>query len=120
MSSGLSSRPSGSMDQRFTGPTLPHCSAWAVSGSPSSSGISRPGRYYPRTIREILILSYACMDTDMEHHPVNTEHPVAPSHNGSGHETREVDVRFIVISLIVLLIGAFLVCLLTIGIFRFF
>jgi len=53
------------------------------------------------------------MDTDMEH-------PVATSPNGAGHEHREVDVRFIVVSLIVLLIGAFLVCLLTIGIFRYF
>jgi hypothetical protein len=48
------------------------------------------------------------------------EHPVATSPNGAGHEHREVDVRFIVVSLIVLLIGAFLVCLLTIGIFRYF
>jgi hypothetical protein len=50
----------------------------------------------------------------------NMEHPVATSPNGAGHEHREVDVRFIVVSLIVLLIGAFLVCLLTIGIFRYF
>jgi hypothetical protein len=48
------------------------------------------------------------------------EHPVATSPNGAGHEHREVDVRFIVVSLIVLLMGAFLVCLLTIGIFRYF
>jgi len=48
------------------------------------------------------------------------EHPVATSPNGAGHEHREVDVRFIVVSLIVLLIGTFLVCLLTIGIFRYF
>jgi hypothetical protein len=48
------------------------------------------------------------------------EHPVAASPNGAGHEHREVDVRFIVVSLIVLLIGTFLVCLLTIGIFRYF
>ena len=54
------------------------------------------------------------MDTNMEHHPV------APSPNGTGHEQREVSVRFIVVSLITLLIGAFLVCLLTVGIFQYF
>jgi hypothetical protein len=53
-------------------------------------------------------------------HPVNMEHPAAPSPNGAGHEQREVDVRFIVVSLITLLIGAFLCCLLVIGIFRYF
>jgi hypothetical protein len=42
------------------------------------------------------------------------------STNGSGHEKSEVSVRFIVISLSVLLIGTFLVALLVIGIFRFF
>jgi hypothetical protein len=52
-------------------------------------------------------------------HPVNI-HAAEPSHNGSGHEHREVDVRFIVISLITLLIGTFMVCLLVIGIFQFF
>src|ERR1700686_5480444 len=107
MCSGLSNRPSASMDWRFTGPISPPWSAWAASGSPSSSGISKPGPYYRLTIREILILSHACMDTDMEH-PVNMEHPAVPSPNGAGHEHREVDVRFIVVSLIVLLIGAFL------------
>ena len=40
--------------------------------------------------------------------------------NGAGHETSEVSVRFIVISLSVLLVGTFLVALLVIGIFRFF
>ena len=59
------------------------------------------------------------MDTNMEH-PANMENPVAPVPNGTGHEQREVDVRFIVISLITLLIGAFLCCLLVIGIFRYF
>ena len=48
------------------------------------------------------------------------EHPVAPSHNGTGHEQREVSVRFIVASLITLLIGTFLVCLLVVGIFQYF
>src|SRR5579864_3900954 len=54
------------------------------------------------------------MDTNMEHHPV------APSPNGTGHEQREVSVRFIVVSLITLLIGTFLVCLLVVGIFQYF
>src|SRR5580704_11085079 len=40
--------------------------------------------------------------------------------NGAGHEKSEVSVRFIVISLSVLLVGTFLVALLVIGIFRFF
>jgi hypothetical protein len=48
------------------------------------------------------------------------EHPAAPSPNGAGHEHREVNVRFIVISLITLLIGTFMVCLLVIGIFQYF
>ena len=64
-------------------------------------------------IRATLIPSCEGMDTDMEHSVAHT------TPNGSGHEHREVDVRFIVISLFVLLIGAFMVCLLTIGIFRF-
>jgi hypothetical protein len=46
------------------------------------------------------------------------DHHASP--NGAGHETSEVSVRFIAISLGVLLVGAFLVALLTIGIFRFF
>ena len=53
-------------------------------------------------------------------HPVNMEHPPAPSPNGTGHEHREVNVRFIVVSLITLLIGTFMVCLLVIGIFQYF
>ncbi|HEX4593142.1 MAG TPA: hypothetical protein VH157_02650 [Bryobacteraceae bacterium] len=53
-------------------------------------------------------------------HPAHMEHPAAPSPNGAGHEHREVNVRFIVISLITLLIGTFMVCLLVIGIFRYF
>jgi hypothetical protein len=42
------------------------------------------------------------------------------SKNGSGHEQSEVSVRFIVVSLCVLLVGTFLVALLVIGIFKFF
>ncbi|HYL34943.1 MAG TPA: hypothetical protein VEV17_03400 [Bryobacteraceae bacterium] len=53
------------------------------------------------------------MHTDMEH-------VTAHNSNGSGHEHREVDVRLILASLFALLIGAFLVCLLTVGIFQFF
>ena len=45
---------------------------------------------------------------------------VEHSPNGSGHEEREVSVSMIVASLIVLLIGTFLVCLLVIGIFKYF
>lgn len=48
------------------------------------------------------------------------EHPVASTPNGAGHEHREVSVRFIVISLIVLLVGTFMVCLLVVGIFQYF
>src|SRR5215472_1086407 len=51
------------------------------------------------------------MDTDKEHHPTT---------NGAGHEKSEVSVRFIVVSLTVLLIGTFLVALLDVGIFQFF
>src|SRR5690349_18934945 len=54
------------------------------------------------------------MDANMEHHPVEA------SHNGAGHEHGEVNVNFIVVSLIVLLVGTFLVCLLVIGIFQYF
>lgn len=50
------------------------------------------------------------MDTKMDH--------VTP--NGAGHEESEVSVRFIVVSLAVLLIGTFLVALLVVGIFQFF
>ena len=48
------------------------------------------------------------------------EHSIQPSHNGAGHETKEVSVQFIVISLAVLLIGTFLVAMLVVGIFQFF
>ena len=40
--------------------------------------------------------------------------------NGAGHEQSEISVRFIVVSLSVLLIGTFLVALLAVGIFRYF
>jgi hypothetical protein len=69
-------------------------------------------------IREILIP--ARLHTDMEHHPANMEHSAAPSPNGTGHELREVSVRFIVVSLFALLIGTFFACLLVIGIFQYF
>jgi hypothetical protein len=49
------------------------------------------------------------------------EHPAHPtSPNGSGHEQSEISVRFIVVSLVVLLVGTFLVAVLVVGIFRFF
>ncbi|MBZ5609266.1 MAG: hypothetical protein LAP38_13465 [Acidobacteriia bacterium] len=48
------------------------------------------------------------------------EHASEHHTNGSGHELREVSVPFIVVSLVALLIGAFLSCLLTVGIFQFF
>jgi hypothetical protein len=53
------------------------------------------------------------MDTDMEH---TVEH----SPNGTGHEQREVNVRTIVVSLAFLLFGAFLACVVVVGIFRYF
>ena len=49
----------------------------------------------------------------MEHH---NEH----NGNGTGHETKEVSVPFVFASLSALIIGAFLVSLLVIGIFQFF
>lgn len=48
------------------------------------------------------------------------DHPVEHSPNGSGHEQSEVSVKMLVVSLFVLLIGTFLVCLLVIGIFKYF
>ena|SRR5579864_2500662 len=48
------------------------------------------------------------------------EHVTEHNSNGSGHEHKEVDVRLILGSLFALLIGAFLACLLTVGIFQFF
>jgi hypothetical protein len=51
---------------------------------------------------------------------INMEHSIQPTPNGAGHEKSEVSVRFIVISLGVLLVGTFLVALLVVGIFQFF
>jgi hypothetical protein len=49
------------------------------------------------------------------------DHSVEHIPNGSsGHEQSEVDVRTIVVSLAALLMGAMMVALLTIGIFRYF
>ena len=50
----------------------------------------------------------------------NMDHAIHHSPNGAGHEESEVSVPFIVISLGVLLVGVFLVCLLVVGIFRYF
>lgn len=47
------------------------------------------------------------------------EHSIQPTPNGAGHERSEVSVRFIVVSLAVLLIGTILVALLVVGIFQF-
>lgn len=47
------------------------------------------------------------------------DHAIQHSPNGAGHEQTEVSVPFIVGSLVALLIGVFLVCLLVIGIFRY-
>ena len=49
------------------------------------------------------------MDHASEHHT-----------NGEGHETKEVSVPFVFVSLSALIIGTFLVSLLVIGIFQFF
>jgi hypothetical protein len=51
---------------------------------------------------------------------INMDHAIHHKPNGPGHEESEVSVRVIVVSLAVLLIGAFLVCILTVGIFRYF
>ncbi len=47
---------------------------------------------------------------------MSTEH----HSNGAGHEQSEVSVQFVFVSLTALLIGAFLVSLLSVGIFQFF
>jgi hypothetical protein len=47
------------------------------------------------------------------------EHTIEHSHNGAGHEHREVSVRLIVVSLAFLAVGTFFVCLLVVGIFRY-
>jgi len=48
------------------------------------------------------------------------EIPLHSSPNGAGHEESEISVRFIVISLAVLLVGTFLAALLVVGIFQYF
>ena len=48
------------------------------------------------------------------------DHSLHSTPNGAGHEQSEVSVRFIVVSLAVLLVGTFLVALLVVGIFKFF
>ncbi len=48
------------------------------------------------------------------------DHAMQHSPNGAGHEQSEISVRTVIVSLAVLLIGAFLVCLLVVGIFRYF
>jgi hypothetical protein len=48
------------------------------------------------------------------------DHAIQHSPNGAGHEQSEISVRTVVVSLAVLLIGTFLVCLLVVGIFRYF
>jgi hypothetical protein len=48
------------------------------------------------------------------------DHSASHSHNGAGHETTEVNVKTIVVSLAFLAVGTFLVCMLVVGIFRFF
>ena len=53
------------------------------------------------------------MDTSMDH-------TIQHNPNGAGHEQREISVPTVIVSLAVLLIGAFLVCLLVVGIFRYF
>src|SRR5271170_4293634 len=48
------------------------------------------------------------------------EHTVHHSPNGAGHEESEVSVRLIVVSLGFLAIFTFIICLLVVGIFRYF
>ncbi len=48
------------------------------------------------------------------------EHTVHHSPNGAGHEQSEVSVRLIVVSLGFLAVSTFLICLLVVGIFRYF
>jgi hypothetical protein len=51
---------------------------------------------------------------------INMDHAMQHSPNGAGHEQSEISVRTVIVSLAVLLVGAFLVCLLVVGIFRYF
>ncbi len=48
------------------------------------------------------------------------EHTIQHSPNGAGHEQREVSVRLIVVSLGFLAIFTFIICVLVVGIFRYF
>ncbi|HTC35331.1 MAG TPA: hypothetical protein VK724_18295 [Bryobacteraceae bacterium] len=48
------------------------------------------------------------------------EHTIHHSPNGAGHEESEVSVRLIVVSLGFLAIFTFIICLLVVGIFRYF
>ena len=48
------------------------------------------------------------------------EHAIHHSPNGAGHEQSEVSVRLIVVSLGFLAIFTFIICLLVVGIFRYF
>ncbi len=48
------------------------------------------------------------------------EHTIHHSPNGAGHEQSEVSVRLIVVSLGFLAIFTFIICLLVVGIFRYF
>jgi len=48
------------------------------------------------------------------------EHTLQHSPNGAGHEQTEVSVKFIVVSLGFLAVATFLICVLVVGIFRYF
>ncbi len=48
------------------------------------------------------------------------EHTLQHSPNGAGHEQSEVSVRLIVVSLAFLAVVTFIVCVLVVGIFRYF
>jgi hypothetical protein len=48
------------------------------------------------------------------------EHTIQHSHNGAGHEESEVSVRLIVVSLAFLAVFTLIICVLVVGIFRYF
>src|SRR5579862_3098052 len=48
------------------------------------------------------------------------EHTIHHSPNGAGHEQSEVSVRLIVVSLGFLAVFTFIICVLVVGIFRYF
>ena len=48
------------------------------------------------------------------------EHTIHHSPNGAGHEQSEVDVRLIVVSLAFLAVFTLIICVLVVGIFRYF